>query len=117
MQALMSVRQAAEVLGMHYKTLSRGLRENTIPLNFIRKGRNIGIRPEDVTDLMHRREVVRDGRNRPKPRRSKPRSRKSDDIRFLDSRFMTDAEVQAFFQNVEKDEEGNVVLRFGSEED
>jgi hypothetical protein len=30
---------------------------------------------------------------------------------------LTDAEAQAFFEGVEKDEDGNIILRFGSEED
>ncbi len=30
---------------------------------------------------------------------------------------LTDAQAQAFFEGVEKDEGGNIILRFGSEED
>src|SRR5437879_7639483 len=30
---------------------------------------------------------------------------------------LTDAEAQAFFEGMEQDEDGNIILRFGSEED
>lgn len=30
---------------------------------------------------------------------------------------LTDAHAQAFFEGVEKDQDGNIILRFGSEED
>ena len=100
MEKLLTAGQVAEHLGMHVKTLYRLVRDNQIALPFIRKhGRMIGFRPSDVVMYLDLNQVNRDGTSPSKPR--KPRKPSAG--------FLSDEEAQAFFANVGRDDEGNIM--------
>jgi|SRR6266404_5442107 len=95
MEKLLSAKHVSDHLGMHIKTFYKLLRENRIPLNFIRlHGRMIAFRPSDVEMYLGSHEVVRDGSGPKKPRK-KTKSIKAD------YKILTDAEAQAFFKGIE----------------
>jgi hypothetical protein len=101
MEKLLTTKQVADRLNMHPKTLYKSLRENTIALNYIQTSpRRFGFRLADVTRYLDDREVIRTGDSPRKPRKSrKPKQ----------YRYFTDAEAQAFFADVERDTEGNIM--------
>jgi excisionase family DNA binding protein len=103
MEKLLTAGQVADHLGIHVKTLYRLLRDNQIALTFIRKhGRMIGFRPTDVARYLDIREVNRTGDG---PRKARPRKARE----LKKYRFMTDEEAQAFFADVARDEDGNII--------
>ena len=95
MEKLLSAKHVSDHLGMHIKTLYKLLRENRIPLNFIRlHGRMIAFRPSDVEMYLGSHEVIRDGSGPKKPRKKiKPIT--------ADYKILTDAEAQEFFKGIE----------------
>lgn len=110
MQKYLTVKQVCNLINRHPKTLYKALRENTIALNYTQLGvRRIGFRPEDVQRYLNDREVIRDGSGRKKPLKAKPKSR--------EFRFMTDAEAQSFFADVNRDAEGNLISQPGGNDD
>ena len=112
MEKLLSARHVADHLGMHVKTLYKMLRENRIPLTFVRlTGNKMAFRPAAVEIFLATREVIRDGSGtvrKKKPRKyglpKNPMLRKA----MANTRIMTDAEAQQFFDGV-RDENGNIL--------
>jgi hypothetical protein len=110
MEKLLTAQQVADHLGMHIKTLYRALRENTIALNYIQKSpRRFGFRPTDVQRYLDDREVVRTGDSPRKPRKAK--TNRSISKKGTMYRWLSDAEVQQFFQNVQRDADGSLISR------
>jgi len=111
MERLLSARHVAEYLGIHIKTLYKMLRENRIPLAFVRlTGNKIAFRPAEVERFIAAREVNRDGSGRVKKKTRKygypadPRLRGL----MLTAKTMSDEEAQQFFAGVRRDEFGNI---------
>jgi len=105
MEKLLSAQHVADHLGMHVKTLYKNLRDNTMALNFIRvHGRMVAFRPSDVENYLNDREIIRTGSGAKKPRRASPKVKSGSDSGKY--HVMTDEEAQAFFANVERDEDG-----------
>ena len=99
MERLLTPKQVAEHLGMHCKTLYKGLRENRIGLKFIRiHGRRIGFRPKDVEAFLEAREVNPTGiviRKRRKMTLEEKLTKK-----YGKFRVMTEQEAQQFFEGL-----------------
>jgi excisionase family DNA binding protein len=110
MEKLLSARQVADHLGMHVKTLYRLLRNNEIALTFVRKhGRLIAFRPSDVERYLGSHEVVPNGAGLRKKKPRKPQKPRAG--------FLSNEEAQAFFQGLERDDDGNYVVRIIGSED
>ena len=113
MEKLLSARHVADHLGMHIKTLYKMLRENRIPLTFVRlTGNKIAFRPAAVEIFLATREVKRDGAGtvrKKKPRKygypKDPKVRRA----MLTAQTMTNEEAQEFFAGMRRDKEGRII--------
>jgi hypothetical protein len=116
MEKLLSAQHVADHLGIHVKTLYKQLRENRIPLDFVRKaGNRIAFRPSVVERFMADRDVTRDGSSparKKKPKKygypSDPKTRHAM-LAAANAPIMTDAEAQQFFAGMERDQDGNFI--------
>ena len=99
MEKLLSASQVADCLGMHPKTLYKALREDRIPLRFVRTSRRrIAFRPKDVENYLVTRQVNRTGggiRKRRKQTLVEQLSRK-----YNVRQIMSDEEAKDFFKGI-----------------
>jgi hypothetical protein len=102
MEKLLTTKQVADRLNMHPKSLYRGLRDNTIALNYIQTSpRRFGFRPADVQRYLDDREVIRTGDSPKKPRnQSRPKTNDSGKDRKFS--YFKDAEAQLLWSEVRK---------------
>jgi excisionase family DNA binding protein len=111
MEKLLSARHVADHLGMHVKTLYKMLRENRIPLTFVRlTGNKMAFRPAAVERFLATREVIRDGSGLVRKKKTRKYGWPKEPIlrkAMANARIMTDVEAQQFFDGVSSDENGN----------
>ena len=99
-EKLLTTKQVADRLNMHPKTLYRGLRDNTIALNYIQTSpRRFGFRPADVQRYLDDREVIRTGDSPKKPKKqSRPKTKGSGKDRKFS--FFKDTEAKLLWTEV-----------------
>lgn len=103
MERLFTAQQVSILLNLHVQTLYKKLRDNEIKLPYVQvTQRTIGFRPDDVEAYVRSRVVELNGNGRRKNVKTPSGKR----IRRGKYRFMTDEETQAFFANVERDQDG-----------
>ena len=103
MEKLLSTQQVADILGLHIKTLQKRLRNNDIALHFVRLSpRKIGFKPSVLETYIDTHEIRLDGRGLKKTTKQKTR---------IPAPYMTNAEAQAFFEGIARDEDGVLVCK------
>jgi len=112
MEKLLSAKHVSEYLGMHIKTLYKMLRENRIPLTFVRlTGNRIAFRPAEVERFLAAREVNRDGSGQVRKKIRKYGYPTDPKLRglMLTAKLATDEEARQFFANARRDKEGRII--------
>jgi excisionase family DNA binding protein len=113
MEKLLSAKHVADHLGMHVKTLYKMLRENRIPLTFVRlTGNKMAFRPADIERFLSTRDVNLDGSGPVRKKKPKeygwpedPKLRRA----MLTAQIMTNDEAEAFFSNARRDKDGRII--------
>jgi excisionase family DNA binding protein len=106
MEKLLSAQQVADYLGMHPKTLYKALRENRIPLSFVRlQSRRIAFRPSAVEAYLAARQVDRTGGGIRKRRKETVVERLRRKYTIVP--MMTDEDAARFFRNVKLRDRGS----------